>query len=393
VTLPADIQAWLASSKLEEPNVVLRASCDLGGEVGETFVAADRCRLVLASRHLGADLRSLDFTLREIEDVSLVPDGLYANLEIAVSGQRRSLQFPAWDKPELRRVVELWQTASGRTSRRAGLDDLGLPSLPGAIGSAMAVSPRVALAASLQAMAEADGEPSPLERAEVERVLGGASGAKEGALWLRQHGVDGLLGCLGTALSPAQKRCLLANVLGVAMADGLLRTAEEALADRFKSALDLADAEFEEIHRVLLARHNLAVFAESAGAHSFPGEPAALTVFCAALLALIEVDGSMADEEQEARSRLIEDPAAWEAGGALLAAQGVEGVLVRAGLLGRDRQWGLLANLLAVGMCDGWLRGSEQDLIDRFRQAMGFSPAEYEAVYQVLRAGEDLSDF
>jgi uncharacterized tellurite resistance protein B-like protein len=265
--------------------------------------------------------------------------------------------------------------------------------LSGPIGSNAALVPRVALSASLHAMANADGQANELELAEVERMLGGGTSVDEGASFLRQRGVDGLLAGLNAALNPAQKRCLLANLLGVAMVDGLLRSAEETLNDRFKSALALSDAEFLGIHGVLLAKCNLAVFGEEAGADSIRIEPVPLTIFCAAILALVEADGAAADEEQEARRRLIEDPATWKAAETLWTERGLEGVLVCLDRLNRAQQRCLLANLVAVGMCDGWLRTAEQELLDRFRQAMAFSPEEYDALYQVLLSKEDLSVF
>ena len=322
-----------------------------------------------------------------------MPDGLYISLELTAGSQTTRLRFASWDKPELQRMVGFWQIASGRASR--GENPGAGPMLPlsGPIGSNAALVPRVALSASLHAMANADGQANELELAEVERMLGGGTSVDEGASFLRQRGVDGLLAGLNAALNPAQKRCLLANLLGVAMVDGLLRSAEVTLADRFKSALAVSDAEFEGIHEVLLAKYSLAVFGEEAGADSIRIEPVPLTIFCAAILALVEADGAAADEEQEAQMRLLDDPATWEAAETLWAERGLEGLLVCLDRLNRAQQRCLLANLVAVGICDGWLRTAEQELLDGFRRAMAFSPEEYDALYQVLLAKEDLSAF
>jgi uncharacterized tellurite resistance protein B-like protein len=393
MTLPPEIQAQAGGCPAGEPKVVVRSSSDLEGNPGETYVAVDESSLFLFNRRLGEPYRVVRFPLRDVEDVSLVPEGLYTNLEIIAEAQHPALRFPSWDKADLQRIVDCWQVASGRTSRHAGMDSGGMPLCVGGIGSAVAVSPRVALSASLHAMAESDGESCSREREEIARVLGAPAVFDEGAAFLRQHGVEALLASLSPLLNPAQKRCLVANLLSLAMVDGLLRSAEQKLADRFQSALAMADGDFQSLREILLTKHNLSVFAEDPAPEAIRIEPVPLTIFCAAVLALIEVDGVAAEEEREAQQRLIEDSNAWEAGGTLLVERGGGGLPGCLKRLNRAQQRCLLVNLLAVGMCDGWLRTSEQELIDRFRQAMSFTREEHDVIFRALLGKEDLSVF
>jgi uncharacterized tellurite resistance protein B-like protein len=393
MTLPPEIQEQAGCSSLGEPKVVVRSSSDLEGNLGETYVAVDESSLYLFNRRPGEPYRVVRFALRDVEDVSLVPEGLYTNLEIIAGAQHPALRFPSWDKAELQRVVDCWQVASGRTSRHSGTDGGGMPPCVGAVGSTVAVSPRVALSASLHAMAESDGEPCSREHEEIARILGDPAVFDEGAAFLRQHGVEGLLASLNPLLNPAQKRCLVSNLLGLAMADGLLRSAEQQLADRFQSALAMPDSDFQSLRDTLITKHNLSVLAEEEAPGGIRIEPVPLTIFCAAVLALIEADGSAAEEEREAQQRLVEDSNAWEAGGTLLVERGGGGLPGCLQRLNRAQQRCLLVNLLAVGMCDGWLRTSEQELIDRFRRAMSFTVEEHDAIFQALLGKEDLSVF
>jgi len=64
MTLPPEVRAMLDPSSLEEPNVVVCSSSDLAGNLGETYVAADRFSLFLFGPRLGEAYRSIQPELR-----------------------------------------------------------------------------------------------------------------------------------------------------------------------------------------------------------------------------------------------------------------------------------------------------------------------------------------
>jgi uncharacterized tellurite resistance protein B-like protein len=92
-----------------------------------------------------------------------------------------------------------------------------------------------------------------------------AGAVERGVRHYQTYGVDFLLSVLPDLLNREQKRCLYANLLRVAMADEMLRSAERELLHRFQSALNISDQEHEAIYAVLLVKLDLSVFEHQAG--------------------------------------------------------------------------------------------------------------------------------
>jgi len=238
-----------------------------------------------------------------------------------------------------------------------------------------------------------DGPTTATEQAAIRRVLGETPAEAQGADQLRKHGLEPVLSALNAGLSLPQKRCLMANLLAVAMSDGLLRSAEQTLVDRFKGAMALSEDEFGTIREVLFTLHNLAVFATDSTVGTGAGGLTPLEVFCASLYAMAQEDGRVAGEELEALERLVPEAAQWTAAAAAVSTRGWEGLRADVARLNRPQRQCLLTNLLALAMSDGWLRSVEQVEIERFRLAMALSADDYAATYRVLMAKDDLSVF
>ena len=390
MNLPAEVLQMFDPSTLGEPRVALHSLFDLQGDVGETHLVADGRRLHLFSRKLGRAFETTSSPLERIEHLSLATDGLYQVLSFSLDGQARAVRFTSWDQPELARLRELWKAVAPEGTKPEGgmVPTIPRPSKPEV---RIPVAPRVFLAASLEAMAEVDGQVTAVERSAIQRVLGNAPAEAQGADYLHTHGLDPVLSALDTGLSAPQKRCLMANLLAVAMSDGLLRSAEQTLIDRFKGAMAMSEGEFQTIHDALLTLHNVAVFAT--GSTGGPGGLTPLEVFCASLCAVAQEDGRVAGEELEVLERIVPDAAQWTAAAEAGSTRGWEGLLADVGWLNRAQQRCLLTNLLALAMSDGWLRGAEQAEIERFRQAMTITLEDYGSIYRVLMAKDDLSMF
>jgi uncharacterized tellurite resistance protein B-like protein len=127
------------------------------------------------------------------------------------------------------------------------------------------------------------------------------------------------------------------------------------------------------------------------------GAPAALTPFlgfAAALYALMEVDGAADAEERHQLTRLL--------GSAELLTQAHDYLRRHSladlqrelpPLLGTAQRQCLMANLLEFAMIDGYLRGSEQELLQQWRQHLAISDDDYNAIYAVLHLKNNLADF
>ena len=392
MNLPAEILQTFDASTLGEPRVALRSLFDLDGNIGETHLVADGRVLHLFSRNLGGVFETTRLPLDGIDHLSVGADGLYQVLRLTSNAQTRAVRLTSWDQPELDRLMAFWAAAAPEGTNRAGEAAQVAPQ-PFAHQVRIPAAPRVLLAASLEAMAEVDGQTTAGERSAIQRVLGDSPAETQGADYLRKHGLEPVLSALEAGLSLPQKRCLLANLLTVAMSDGLLRSTEQELIDRFKEAMAFKEDVFQPIHDVLLTLHNLAVFATGSTGGTGPDGLTSLEVFCACLYAVAQEDGRVAGEELEALERIIPDAAQWTAAAEANSTHGREALLVEVGRLGRAQQRCLLTNLLALAMSDGWLRSVEQAEIERFRVAMAIPDQDYAEIHRVLMVKDDLSVF
>ena len=115
--------------------------------------------------------------------------------------------------------------------------------------------------AALLAMSQADEQAGECELAMIRSLAAGADPVEAAQRVLDAGGVDGLLARLPELLTPEQSCCLYANLLGIAMTDGVLRSREQALLARVREALRLAEETVELLHTTLFRQHNLAVLA------------------------------------------------------------------------------------------------------------------------------------
>ena len=120
-------------------------------------------------------------------------------------------------------------------------------------------SPIVVAAAAMTAMSECDEEKHATEEAYLKRLFGREEVVKESAALLEYKGVEGVSKALAEFLNEEQRRCLMANLLGLAMVDGELASKEQELIGKFQKAMQIADDDFLWFLEVFLAKNNLAV--------------------------------------------------------------------------------------------------------------------------------------
>lgn len=123
------------------------------------------------------------------------------------------------------------------------------------------MAPMVIFSASLQAMASADGEFGRDEQTLLWQLVDDPEMASEGANLLQRDGVDTVMRYAAMTLNEAQKICLMANLLKVAMVDGVLRSREQALLEQFRVELGVEDAHWQGLHHALMVKNDLTVFA------------------------------------------------------------------------------------------------------------------------------------
>ena len=117
--------------------------------------------------------------------------------------------------------------------------------------------------AALQLLVQVDGTVDPEEQHLANRIIGDPALANQANEWLREHGQDALLTALPKLLDRDQALCLLANLIEIAMVDGLLRSRERELLEAVQKALALTDNDYQAMYDILLIKNNLAVFTKA----------------------------------------------------------------------------------------------------------------------------------
>lgn len=387
MNLPERLHAEFVHGRGHRPDIAVRSIYDLRGELGETYLAADVDGLILFSRPISGAAETHQFGWPDIRQLNVRSDHVFSYLELQTAAGQFALQFSGWDGASLRTLVELWKAHRGTNGASAGLDGSGASGTGlGAGETAAAVPPLIAFCAALHALIESDGIVEPAELNCIARGLQDAAAIEAGHQFLHAAGVDGVSRALQSNCTPAQRECAFANLIAAAMIDGSLSTEEQHLLDRFQAALGVEDARRQEIFDVLMAKNNLAVFAETEpDAGSVLDGLTPVVAYCAALWAMITADETVLAGEQELLAQTVPYPDEIRCGQEYIQAHGVEGLLARLPqVLTMPQRLCVYANLLAVAMVDGALRGVEQELLERFQRAMALSDADATRLYSVL---------
>ena len=124
------------------------------------------------------------------------------------------------------------------------------------------LAPVAVLCASMQAMAHADGNADALELEMLHHLFGNHSMVAAAEAFRAEHGVDGIVSLVSGRLDHPQRVCLLTNLIDLAMADGLLRSAEQSLLTGFLAATGVSQADYETLYQAILTKNALNVLFE-----------------------------------------------------------------------------------------------------------------------------------
>ena len=127
--------------------------------------------------------------------------------------------------------------------------------------AADAMTPKMALGASLIYMMSADGSVEQEELGQLVSVLGGDRAALDNAVkYVRKSNVDTFLQTAPALLSEPQKRCILINLCDSLLADGSAAQQEQALFGRFLTAFGFTEESFRPHFETIALKNDKTVF-------------------------------------------------------------------------------------------------------------------------------------
>lgn len=259
VCLPEKVRKIVAdAADGGQPVCAVRASGSLDGSSGEGYAIALTDRLLLFSRGIG----DLDYTevclgYGDITEMAIKAERYGSFLEILGPERRYSVKFASYERRDVLPLLEQWREALEPDGSSED-PTVGVRVADGAMGS-VPLSPSGALGASLMFMATVDQDIDAAEDAYIKDLCSAIEGTHEEALsYYNDHDQEELLAAM-SGLDRQQRLCILANMIELAMSDGVLHTSEQRLSSRFAQAFGVTDRELRTIMDVLLIKNQTSV--------------------------------------------------------------------------------------------------------------------------------------
>jgi uncharacterized tellurite resistance protein B-like protein len=251
--VPPEIIAKIESIGVQ-PQVQTRALCDIEGNIGETWVVADKRHLLLLSRRLGEDFAPSIIPMSKIESFEITNERPFTYLCLVAPGIDTLLKFGSADSAALKQICQLRNSDARPPPPPPVPDEAEV-----ALGS---IPPFVTFCAALHALIQTDGEVNETELTLLDLVVDDTKMLAAGLACWRQLGSEQLVAEIAHTFNAEQKLCLMINLLEIAMSDGYLRSHEKALLKQLRDGIGVDPAAFSEAYRVIMAKNNMGVFSD-----------------------------------------------------------------------------------------------------------------------------------
>ncbi len=235
----------------DDPTAIVRANGSIDGSPGESYLVTVRNMLFVFSRTMGVyDYTSLALPFNEIGKLAIKKDQYDLFLELSAQGNTYSLKFSSYQEKDLTVVVDAW----GGTTKQAP------PPLPPATSAkAATLSPFEIAISALIFAAATDVDIDPSEEAYIKTLEADNTEAFRAALqYYETHTPEDVMALL-SALDEQQKICVLANVMELCMADGVLDSSEQILISKYATSMGVSPQRSDTMRDVLLIKNQTSV--------------------------------------------------------------------------------------------------------------------------------------
>ncbi len=210
------------------PAAIFRASGALNGSSGECYVIAYTDKICLLSRELGgSEYEAITGEYASSVTAINVEAGKFnSQLIIIIDGNEYKLKFSSFEEKDIKIITELWEKSSNsatpppiqQTATTSGKNKLTAFS---------------ALAAGMMYVAGIDNEIAESEESYIRRICGVRKDEFKAGVEFYNNNSLNEFQIQAAAMSELQKLCILANMLDLAMVDGILHTSEQNIVQSF----------------------------------------------------------------------------------------------------------------------------------------------------------------
>jgi len=235
----------------DKPLCVIRGSGGFNNEPGESYVIPYSDAIYLYNRKFSdPDFEVQTVALADISQLLLNQEAFSAVLSIN-AGDVVTLKISSAEIANAELMLENFESC--REIREQFVE-----SVPQDAAEEQRISPLLGLTVVLMFIATVDNAITDEEQEFIKRFCGSDDELYDKAYeYYQNHTFEETIGAL--ALNGQQKMCYLANIIELAMVDGVFDSREQKMIKRFADAADLNEAEVRTIRDVLLIKNQLSV--------------------------------------------------------------------------------------------------------------------------------------
>ena len=251
--LPEKIKSQLPPPG-ENPPFVMNASGGLDGSSGECYLVVFSGLVCVFYKSIGVDgFKRLD---AEVSDpkfhVAVMKDKFNVILELASSAWSHKLKFSSFDAQKLDELA--LSLMAGRHVAAKTEPQTQQPQPPAAAEPSVELDSFVGLLAATMFVAGHDGAIDVSEDTLIKTIAGNDMMALGRALEVYKACAPMELASALSGIDREGRLCVVANMLDVAIADGLLKSSEQRLISDFATAMGLSNDDYATIRDVLVIK-------------------------------------------------------------------------------------------------------------------------------------------
>ena len=233
--LPEEIKNQIDKSLIEnEPLALARSNMAIDGHIGESFIVAYEEIFYFFTKAMGSpEFTKIEGTYPDISEMSVTSDKKNSIITVKIGKKKHTLKFAPLVQKSLEKVLEKWLACS--------------------------LTPFIALLTALMYLAAEDNNVS----AEEHKYILNLANDDESVLniahdfYQKMH-IETLFGVL-TKYDEDQQFCIMANLLELAMCDGVLHSQELKLLKQFAKHMDIGNDEYETVKQILLMKNQVGI--------------------------------------------------------------------------------------------------------------------------------------
>lgn len=234
--LPDGVKTGIDAELLEQqPLVIARSNKGVNDTIGESFLVAYDKKMLIFNKGMGkSDYQKMigDYN-NDIKAMGIRKVHNNVIFEFTIKNQQFFLTFGALKELDLNIIFQKWQDRP--------------------------LTPYEILIISLMYLATADNIVTQEQDQYILKLVNNNQELLNSAFkYYEKHAIEDLLNEAGK-LSEDQQLCLMANMIELAMCDGVMHGVELKLMKQFANSMGIATEEFDTIKQVLLVKNNVGV--------------------------------------------------------------------------------------------------------------------------------------